>query len=363
MVETRRDYYEVLGVPRDADAKAIKEAFRALALRTHPDRNAEPGAEERFKEIAEAYAVLGDPKKRAEYDARGFAGVAGFSAEDLFAGVDFESLFGSLGVDLAGGGLFDRFFGRGRRAPTRGSDLEVGLEIPLDLVRTGGEQRVHVRHPQSCPECKGSGAKPGTAPRRCEACGGSGRQASARVEGQVHVQRIAPCSACRGKGSFVDEPCSACGGGGRVPREEELTVRVPVGAEEGAPVLVPGKGLPAEDPSLPPGDLYVVVRTAPDARFRRRGADLWRAECLALEDAVLGTSLEVPTLEGHASVQVPAGVQAGTMLRLRGKGLPKPGGVGHGDLYLTLDLRVPRHLSGEQRELWERLRDLGAEGE
>ena len=363
MATPQRDYYEVLGVSRDADQKTIKDAFRKLALQYHPDRNKEPGAEERFKEIAEAYAVLADPKKRADYDAGGFAGVAGISPEDLFAGTNFDDIFSGLGFDFGGAGLFERFFRRSRRAgPPHGANLEVELIIPLERVATGGEETVRMRHPAACTACNGSGAHAGTAPRRCDACGGSGRHVRSRREAGVMFQQITTCETCKGSGSVIDKPCPECRGRGEVERDETLTVKVPVGVEEGMALRVPGHGLPSPGPGGRAGDLYVVVRSAPDARFERSGADLWRAETIAVTDAVLGADHEVPTLEGVATVKVPAGTQSGAVLRLRKKGLPAFGGGARGDLYLRLNVEVPRRLSADERRLYEQLRALGRKG-
>jgi len=185
MPSAQCDYYEVLGVPRDADLKTIKKAFRELALRYHPDRNKEPGAEDRFKEIAEAYAVLSDPKKRAQYDARGFAGVSGFSPEDLFSGIDFGDVFGGPGFGLGfdfGEGLFERFFGRHRPGTPRGENIEIELAVPLERVLTGGEETIRFTRPETCPSCHGSGAKPGTMPQSCKTCGGTGKHIESRRE-------------------------------------------------------------------------------------------------------------------------------------------------------------------------------------
>ncbi len=360
----RRDYYEILGVPRDADAQRIKSAFRELALRYHPDRSHEPGAEERFKEIAEAYSVLGDPEKRASYDARGFAGVSGARPEDLFTGVDLEDLFGGLGFEFGGlgGGLFDRLFGARPRGPQRGRNVEVDVEVPLETVAKGGEQRVSFRHPRACPDCPGSGAKAGTRPRPCEACRGTGEQTTSQQEENVLIHRVTTCPSCGGRGRFVDTPCEACHGVGRIADEESLNVRIPVGVRDGMALRIPGKGMPAPEGGGPPGDLYVVVRGRPDPRFARRGPDLWREEEIAIADAVLGTKLRVPTLDGHARLEVPPGTQPDTVLRLAGKGLPEFRERGHGDLYVALRLRVPEKLSREERKLWQRLRQLDGAG-
>ena len=208
----------MLGVAKDAEQKAIKDAFRNLALKYHPDRNKEAGAEERFKGIAEAYAVLSDPKKRAEYDARGFAGVAGFSQQDLFGGINFDDIFGGLNFDFGGGSPFEGFFHRRRTGPPRGANIEVDLFVPLERVASGGEEKVRLSRPAPCTACRGTGAEGGAAPQRCEACGGSGRLTHSRQEKKEHVmiQQITTCPACRGRGSIVEHPCSKCGGSGEM---------------------------------------------------------------------------------------------------------------------------------------------------
>jgi molecular chaperone DnaJ len=356
MATARRDYYEVLGVPRDADQKAIKDAFRQLALRYHPDRNKEPGAEERFKAIAEAYAVLSDPKRRAEYDAGGFRGVEGISPEDLWRGIDFGDLFGGLGFDFEGDSLFARLFGRRGRGPASGQNLEVELTVALERVLTGGDERVDVSRLDTCPACRGSGAKPGTALRDCTACRGTGQQVTSRQDGTVTVRHIATCGVCRGRGRVVDQPCLDCQGHGEVSRPEALTVTIPPGVEDGMVLRIAGRGLPSREAGGQRGDLFVIVRSRPDARFAREGPHLWRTETVEVADAVLGTRLEVPTLDGRAIVTVPRGTQPGAVLRLRGKGLPAFGGGPRGDLYVRIQLHVPEELSAEERQLYERLR-------
>jgi molecular chaperone DnaJ len=354
-----RDYYEVLGLPRDADAKAIKDAFRQLALKYHPDRNKEPGASDRFKEIAEAYAVLSDPTKRAEYDARGHAGVAGFSPEDLFGGIDFEDIFGGVGFDFGWPGLFDRFFRR-RAERRRGENLEVTIDIPLERVLTGGEETVHVARPVTCQACGGSGAKTGTTPRTCPKCNGKGQIVRTQREHGVTLQQISTCAECAGRGSIIDTPCPQCHGKGKAVQDEVLTVRIPVGVEEQTALRVPDHGLPADRSGLPPGDLYVIVRSAADARFERHGRDLYRIEAIDVVDAVLGTSIDIPTLDGPATVKVPSGTQPDTMLRLRGKGLPQFGGGSRGDLYVRIQVHIPERLSDHDRHLFEQLKTKSA---
>lgn len=345
----------MLGVPRGADEKAIKDAFRALALKYHPDRNKEPGAEERFKEIAEAYAVLSDAKKRAEYDSAGFAGVAGFSPEDLFGGIDFDSIFADLGFGL-GGGIFDRFFRRRPAGPVPGDDIEIVATVPLATIASGGEHKIRFQRVAACPDCKGSGAKKGTQPRACASCGGTGQKTTSRREQGVFIRQSTLCPDCRGRGTVVDHPCPVCAGSGRVQADESLEVRIPAGADEGLMLRVPAKGYPSAEPGGRTGDLLVVVRSAADPRFQRDGADLWHACEIEVADAVLGTELSVATLDGSITVKVPAGTQPGSELRLRGKGLPRFGARGRGDLYVRIEVRLPERLTGEERRLWEKLR-------
>lgn len=350
----------MLGVAKDADQKAIKDAFRNLALKYHPDRNKEPGAEERFKGIAEAYAVLSDPKKRAEYDARGFAGVAGFSQQDLFGGINFEDIFGGLNFDFGAFSPFDGLFRRRRAGPVRGANIEVELPIPLERVASGGEEQVRLSRPAPCAACHGTGAEGGTAPRVCKECGGSGRLTRSRQEKKEHVliQQISTCPACRGRGSVIDHPCTQCNGSGEVEKEDALTVKIPRGVEEGMALRIQGKGMPSPEASGMNGDLFVVVRTRRDPRFERAGADLLRQETISLTDAVLGITLDVPTLDGSASVSIPPGTQPGAVLRLKGKGLPEFGNRRQGEMYLRIEVQVPEQLTREERELYERLRAI-----
>ena len=357
----------MLGVARDADQKAIKDAFRNLALKFHPDRNKEPGAEERFKEIAEAYAILSDPKKRAEYDARGFAGVQGFSQEDLIGGIDFEDIFGGLNFDfgLGGGSPFEGFFHRRSRGPARGANIEVELSIPLEKVASGGEEKVRLKRPSTCPACHGTGAEGGAEPKPCTACNGTGRitrssRSTRKEREQILIQQISICPSCNGRGSIIEHPCRKCYGSGQVEQDEDLTVKIPVGVEEGMALRIPGKGMPSRDAGGATGDLFVVVRSKYDPRFERSGANLLREETIALTDAVLGATLDVPTLDGTATVTVPPGTQPDAVLRLKGKGLPEFGSTRHGEMYLRIAVQVPDKLSHEERQLYEQLRAIGS---
>jgi molecular chaperone DnaJ len=355
----------VLGVGKDADKKAIRDAFRTLALKYHPDRNKEAGAEEKFKEIAEAYAVLSDPKKRAEYDNRGFAGVSGFSQEDLFSGINFDEIFrgSGFGLDLGGfgGGLFDSFFQRGRQRDSRGEDIRVELLVPLQKIVTGGDEDVRISHPRACPLCHGTGAASDSDIRTCKSCNGTGRLITTRRENNVAYQEIRTCPECGGRGRFIDKPCTKCHGTGVIDEPERLTVTIPVGAEEGMVLRIPSHGRPSASPEGKPGDLLVIVRTAYDPEFKRVGADLWHVRTIDLFDAVLGEEIEIPTLEGKVKVKVPQGTQPNAVLRLVAKGLPYFGEARRGDLYLRLNVRIPEHLSDEERELYRRLQRLSRE--
>ncbi len=358
----QRDYYDVLGVARDADETAIKKAFRTLALKYHPDRNKAPDAEAKFREIAEAYAVLHDPDKRRAYDARGHAGVSGMSPEEMFGGIDLDEIFGGLGgFDFGGGGLFDHIFRR-RAGPRPGASLHAELVVPLADIVSGGEREVHIRRPKACKTCGGSGAKPGTEPKTCERCKGTGRQTKSRREGGVAFQQITTCPDCDGRGSVIEQPCADCGGHGETVRSETLKVRIPPGIEDGTALRIPGHGLPGREPGGVPGDLLVVVRSAHDPRFQRHGPNLWRTETIEVTDAVLGTGLTVPTLDGSVKVSVPPGTQPDALLRLRNKGLPVPGGGRSGDLFLRLQVHIPEQLTEEQRSHYAGLRELGSAG-
>ncbi len=353
----QRDYYEVLGVARDADEAAIKAAFRKLALKYHPDRNKAPDAEQRFKEIAEAYAILHDPDKRRQYDSRGHAGVAGISPEEMFGGLDLDEIFAGFGgLDMAGGGLFDRIFRR-RTGPRPGASLHAELVVPLADIVAGGDREVHIRRPKACMTCNGSGAKPGTTPKTCDRCKGAGRQSTARREGGISFQQITTCPDCGGRGTIIETPCPDCGGHGETVRGETLKVHIPPGIEDGTVLRIPGHGLPGREPGGGPGDLLVAVRAAHDPRFERHGPNLWRTELIEVTDAVLGTRLTVPTLDGPVKVTVPPGTQPDAMLRLRNKGLPTPDGRGMGDLILRLQVHIPERLTEEQRALYGTLRE------
>ena len=282
-----------------ADAIAIKNAFRKLARRHHPDISTEPDAEQWFKEIAEAYGVLSDPAKRASYDAHGFAGLAGATPEDLWGSLDLSDILVPAAAGL--GGLFDGPFGQAAAGPPRGADLRVDLVIPLRRVLAGGKQTVTISRPRRCP-------------RACPDCGGTGQPTTASRRGPVAVRQVTTCPAFRGRGQVIDQPCRACDGTGQAVQVDNVAIRVPRGVPEGTALRLAGRGMSSPVPGGPPGDGYVIIRTGADPRFTRAGADLWHELHIGVADAVLGSTAAVPALDIEAHVPVPPGTQPGDVL-------------------------------------------------
>jgi molecular chaperone DnaJ len=347
---TQVDYYEVLGCARDASEQEIKSAYRRLALKYHPDRN--PGdreAEERFKEAAEAYGVLGDPDKRQRYDRFGHAGLGGAAG-----GFDPQTFadFGDILGDLFGFG--DVFGRRARGGPRRGADLRYNLDLTFTEAAFGVETQVEIARADSCADCKGSGAAPGTTATTCANCRGAGQVAF--QQGFFTVART--CGKCRGSGKVVATPCGTCRGQGLVEAERKLSIKVPAGVDTGSQLRITGEG-EGGTAGGPPGDLYVVVRVADHAFFKRDGTSLSCEVPVSFPQAALGATIDVPTLDGGTSrLQVPAGTQPGTSFRIRGQGIPHLGSRGRGDLHVTVRVAVPSKLSGEQRKAIEQLAKL-----
>lgn len=352
------DYYEVLGVSRDADARTIKEAFRRLARRYHPDTSTEPDAEQRFREIAEAYGILSDPAKRASYDAGGTARLTGVSAADLWEDLDFGDIFGSAAPGFSG--LFARLFGQAAGL-ARGADTHLELSVTLHEVLTGGNQQIAISRPGPCARCNGTGARRGTIPRPCPDCGGTGQRALTSRQGPLMVRHMVTCPACHGRGQVVTQACLACAGTGRARRLAAVTISIPRGVPEGAVLRLSGYGMSSPEPGGPPGDAYVTIRTGHDARFTRNGADLAHELHISVPDAVLGVVAAVPSLDGPVRLTIPPGTQSGTILRIPGAGLPRYRDHGRGSLNVVVRVTVPRRLTGPQRELYRRLRDAEAQ--
>ena len=343
-----RDPYEVLGVDRDASEQQIKKAFRQLARELHPDVNAhDPDAEEKFKEAAEAYEILSDSERRATYDRYGHEGLRSGGYAPNFDG------FGSIGD------LFEAFFGgggAGRSGPAPGADIAVAVEIDLMEAAQGAKVDVSFEAVDRCEHCHGNGAEPGTPIETCERCGGAGQvQATTRTPfGQM--VRTMTCDVCHGDGRVPRQPCRECRGRGRLASMRTVEVEVPAGISDGQRIRLAGRGH-AGELGAGAGDLYVLVRVRPDERFVREGDDLITALDVPAPLAALGATLEVPTLDGTQSVEVPAGTQPGDVIALRGKGMPTLGRGRHGDLRVVVNVLIPRRLSAEQRELLERLTD------
>ncbi|MBV9333373.1 MAG: molecular chaperone DnaJ [Candidatus Eremiobacteraeota bacterium] len=352
-----QDYYEILGVSRDASGDEIKQAYRALARKHHPDvAHDKSKAEHQFKEINEAYEVLSDPRKRAQYDRFGSVG-NGSSAG-----------MGDFGFGQAGfGDIFDMFFGnvRGgtqtrRAGPERGADLRYDVEIMLEEAFAGTTKDIVFDRMAHCETCKGSGAQPGTIVVPCDRCGGSGMVRTTRQTPLGQIVTQGPCSRCGGDGHVIPNPCTSCGGAGRAETETRLTVTVPAGVDDGSRIRIAGSG-EGGTRGGPAGDLYVYLRIEPHRLFRREGRDTFVDVPVSFTEATLGGTIEVPSLAGDVDLTLPPGTQSGTTLRLRGYGMPTVRGATRGDHHVTVHVVVPTKLSRRQRELLEAYAEAGGD--
>lgn len=347
----KRDYYEILGVSRQADEEEIKKAYRKMALKYHPDRN--PGdkeAEERFKEAAEAYEVLHDPEKRELYDRYGHEGLqsSGFRG---FGG--FEDIFSSFGD------IFEDFFGFGRRSrgsasrPREGADLRYDLSISFMDAARGKEMELKIPRMETCSACRGSGIEPGTQPEYCPTCGGRGQV----VQTQGFFRISTTCPRCHGEGRIITHPCAACRGRGRTERTKTLSIKIPAGIADGSRLRFRGQGEDGTNGG-PPGDLYVVVHVEEHEFFRREGDHLFCTIPISMVQAALGAEIEVPTLEQPKKLTIPKGTQNGQVLRLKGEGFPHIRGSGKGDLIIEIQVKIPTHLTKRQEELLREFDEL-----
>jgi len=357
----KRDYYEVLGIDRNADEAAIKKAYRNLAMKYHPDRN--PGdaqAVERMKEINEAYAVLSDSHKRRLYDAYGHAGLEGYTQEDIFRGVDFSRLFHEFGLrDFFGFGdsLFDGFFSRRtttRRGPRRGADLRYDVKVTLEEVAFGTEKVVELPKVEECAVCGGTGATPDGL-EQCRSCGGTGQIVREQRSGYSVFRQISTCGKCGGRGRVVRQPCKECEGKGVVEKKKEITVKIPAGADTGYTIRLEGEGERGEDL---PGDLYIVVNVEKHPVFERHGSDIYLQKDIPFTTAALGGEINVPSLDDELKLDIPEGTQTGTVFRLENKGVPHLEGRGNGDEYVIVKVITPTNLSRKERELLRRFEEL-----
>ncbi len=370
----KRDYYEILGIDRNASSDEIKKAYRTLALQNHPDKvppDKKKKAEEKFKEISEAYAVLSDSEKKTTYDQFGHAGIDGqYTYQDIFRGADFGSIFGGRGFEdilrgFSGGGTFSDIFGeffgtRATRGPQRGADLEYLLDITLEEAVRGSEKKISIYHTVTCSTCKGSGAKPRTGKKTCFQCQGQGqvRQVSSSIFGQIAT--VTTCPQCRGAGEVIKETCGQCHGRGKIKKASKISLKVPSGVDTGTSIRVRGKG-EAGELGGPSGDLYVTIRLTPHKIFEREGSDLYCEVPLNFVTATLGGEIKVPTLEGKATMKIPPGTQTDRVFRLRGKGVPSLHGHGKGDEYVKVIVQVPARLNEKQKEILREFAKAGGE--
>jgi molecular chaperone DnaJ len=348
---SKRDYYEVLGLSRDASKDDIKGAYRRLAKQYHPDVNRDKGAEEKFKEVNEAYSVLSDDEKRAAYNRFGHAAFQGGAGTGDFAGfsVDdiFEQFFGSFGGGRSGGA---------RRGPRRGADLRYELNITFDEAVRGAQKEVEFTRAETCPTCNGKGAEPGTEPVRCATCRGAGEVRQVRQTFLGSMVNVSTCPACNGTGETIATPCHTCKGRTRVRKTKKLVVTVPPGVDTGTQIRVSNEGEPGSSGG-PAGNLYVVLNVEPHPYFRRRGDDVWLEYSLNISQAALGAEVNVPTVDGEEHLKIPAGTQPGTVFPMRHKGVPHLQRNGRGDQFVVINVAIPSKLTSDQKKL---LKELGA---
>ncbi|CAM4265968.1 molecular chaperone DnaJ [Paenibacillus tarimensis] len=344
----KRDYYEVLGLGKDASTDDIKKSYRKLARQYHPDVNKAPDAEAKFKEVKEAYDVLSDDQKRATYDRYGHV-----DPNQGFGG-------GAGGADFGGfGDIFDMFFGGGggRRdpnAPQRGNDLQYTMTIEFKEAVFGKETEITIPRTETCDTCHGSGAKPRTKPETCTVCRGAGQQEVVQNTPFGRIVNRRPCSNCGGSGRVIKDKCTTCGGAGKVKKQRKLSVRIPAGVDDGAQIRLSGEG-EAGARGGAPGDLYIVIRVKPHSFFEREGDDIYCEVPLTFAQAALGDEIEIPTLTEKVKLKIPAGTQTGTYFRLKGKGVPRLRGYGQGDQHVKVTVVTPTNLSEEQKELLRQL--------
>lgn len=344
-----KDYYEILNVSRDASQDEIKSSFRKLAKKYHPDLNPnDKEAEQRFKEINEAYEVLGDPEKRKRYDMFGEAGVNGQG--------DYSQGFGGFGdifddiFDIFGGG-FSRTSSRARRqGPTRGADLRYDLELDFNEAVFGIEKEIQIRKSETCSTCDGTGAKSGTSKEICSKCNGTGEVRYAQQTPFGQFVRVSTCDACQGSGEIIKEKCPTCKGAGKEIKTKRIKVKIPAGVNNGSIISVRGEG-EAGERGGPAGDLFIYISVREHEIFERRGNDIFFTVPISFADAALGAEIEIPTLEGNTKYTIPEGTQTGTEFRLKNMGVPNVKGVGRGDLYFKVIVQVPRKLTQRQKEL------------
>ncbi len=359
----KRDYYEVLGVDKTADEKTIKKAYRKLARKYHPDVCDEEGAEEKFKEVSEAYAVLSDDEKRQRYDQYGHAGMDGFTAEDFYQNVNFDDIF--QGFDI--GNIFEMFgFGggnrsRGRAGPQRGSDIYTEVPITLEEAFTGCDKEIKITRSEICPTCNGSKSKPGVEPETCKTCGGTGqiKEVSNTFLGQM--VNVRPCRECGGTGKIITDPCPDCHGKGSKRKSKTIKIEIPEGVDEGNHLRVSGEGNCGEAPGLE-GDLIVTVHIKRNKEFTREGDHIYYEQQISFPQAALGDLISIPTIEGkEVEFKITPGTQSGTVFKLRGQGMTSYRHPNRGNMYVTVSVVVPKKLNSKQKELLKEFADVSGD--
>jgi len=360
---TKRDYYEILGIDKNASKSEIKKSYRKLALKYHPDKNKSDDAEEKFKEISEAYAVLYDDEKRNMYDQYGHAGIdQQFSREDIFRGADFGDIFRGMGFDFGFGfdDIFERFFGHrtgfsGRQRRRRGADLRYDIEITLEDAYNGLETNINIPRSETCDNCNGSGSKPGTNPKACPKCNGSGQMKISRRTAFGMFTQVSACNKCNGEGKVIESPCPECRGRGIVQKTREIELKIPKGVDEGSQLRLAGEG---EAASGGTGDLYVVVHVKRHNRFQRQGLDLYTNIDISFPEAALGTKKDIEMIDGSIErIKIPSGIKTGESIRVRNRGMPEIRGGGRGDLFAQISIDTPTNLSRRAKKLLEELKD------
>jgi len=356
----KRDYYEVLGISRDAAEGDIKKAYRQMALKFHPDKN--PGdkeAEDKFKEAAEAYEVLSDSNKRSRYNQFGHQGVGGAAGNGGY-GMNMDDIFSQFGDIFGNHNPFESFFGgggqsNGRRYVNRGSNLRIKVKLTLEEIAKGVEKKIKVNKKVACSSCTGTGAQNGSSFAKCNTCNGSGqvRRVTNTILGQM--QTASTCPTCQGEGQTITNKCKSCHGQGTMPGEEVISINIPPGVGEGMQITVSGKGNAAERGGVP-GDLLIVIEEVEDVNLKRDGNNLHYDLYISIPDAALGTSLEVPTVDGKAKIKIEPGTQGGKVLRLKGKGLPQLNTHFRGDLLININVWTPQTLTSDEKKLLEKLK-------
>jgi molecular chaperone DnaJ len=361
---SKRDYYEILGVQKGASADEIKKAYRKVAMQYHPDRNqGDAAAEEKFKEAAEAYEVLSDGSKKAQYDRFGHAGMSGAAGNGGGfggGGMRMEDIFSNFG-DVFGDDMFGSFFGGGRqsggnRRGSRGSNLRVKLKMTYAEIANGATKKIKVKKHVHCSTCNGSGAKDSNSVQTCNTCGGSGQVRRVQSTFLGQMQTVTACPTCHGEGATITAKCTSCKGEGRVFGEETITIDVPAGVQDGMQLSMSGKGNVGERGGAP-GDLLILIEEEKHAELARDGNDVQYVLPLSFYDVIFGTQVEVPTIDGKAKIKIPAGTQSGKIFRLKGKGFPEINSYGKGDQLVQVKVWTPQHLNDEERKVLEKLKD------